>query len=303
VGTKVKEFNGSNFRQGKSKYLVTEACEHEESFLSYYPQIIVITNIEAEHLDYYKNLKNVIRGFKRFVSHLPKGGVLIINKDDKNISKIPACRQAGKIQKYSIKQKEAGKFKKILKVPGEHNVYNALAALTVARQLGVADKISFKALSEFKGVWRRFEIKEGKAGNKKITVVSDYGHHPTEVLATLKAAREKYPKKFILLVFQPHQHQRTHYLFNDFVKIFQQARDSRLVDEIIITDIYDVAGRETKKISAGVSSEKLVEKIAKNNVRYLLLCDIEKYIKDNIKSGDVLIVMGAGDIYKLADKF
>jgi UDP-N-acetylmuramate--alanine ligase len=186
-------------------------------------------------------------------------------------------------------------------VPGKHNVYNSLAVLTVARILGAMDKASFKTLSEYKGSWRRFDIKKGQAGKKAITVISDYGHHPTEISATLKATREKYPKKKIWCVFQPHQHQRTYYLFNDFVKVFSYLAGQ--IDNIIITDIFDVAGRETKKISEEISSEKLVKKISKNNVRYLLLCDIEKYIKDNIKSKEVLIIMGAGDIYKLADKF
>lgn len=298
VGTKLKEFEGSNFRAGSSKVLVIEADEHFASFLNYWPKIIVLTNIEKEHLDYYKNLNHIKKTYKEYLSHLGEGGILVANKEDKNINKI-VKKVKREVVFYSIKQKEAKRFKRILKVPGKHNVYNALAVLTVAKILGVPDKVSFDTLSKYRGAWRRFDLKQGEAGNKKITVISDYGHHPTEVLATLRAAREKYPKKKIWCVFQPHQYQRTYYLFNDFVKVFKNIK----IDEIVITDIYDVAGRETKKINAEVSSEKLVQKIDKNNVRYLLLCDIEKYIKDNIKTGDVLIIMGAGDIYKLADKF
>ena len=174
-----------------------------------------------------------------------------------------------------------------------------MAVLAVARILRIPDEITFKSLSEFKGTWRRFEIKKGKAKKNQITIVSDYGHHPTEVLATLEAVREKYPKKTIWCIFQPHQHQRTYYLFNDFVKVFREAP----IDNIIITDIYDVAGRETKKIKAGVSSKKLVKKIKKDNIRYFAPDKAEKYVKENIKSGDALVIMGAGDIYKLADKF
>ncbi len=298
VGTKLKEFGDTNFRAGSSKVLVIEADEHFASFLNYWPKIIVLTNIEKEHLDYYKNLNNIKKTYKLYLSHLGKDGILVANKEDKNINKI-VKKSNHEIVFYSIKQKESKKLKRILKIPGKHNIYNALASITVARILGVSDKISFDALLQYRGSWRRFDLKQGKSGNKKIIVVSDYGHHPTEILATLRATREKYPKKKIWCVFQPHQHQRTHYLFKDFVKTFR----SLAIDKIIITDIYDVAGREIKKINTEVNSQKLVEKINKNNVKYLLLCDIEHYIKENIKNGDVLIIMGAGDIYKLADQF
>ena len=133
----------------------------------------------------------------------------------------------------------------------------------------------------------------------KLKIISDYAHHPNEISATLNAAREKYQNKRIWCVFQPHQHQRTFYLFNDFVKTFKKVK----IDNIIITDIYDVAGRETKKINAEVSSEKLVKKINKKSIVYIPLCDIESHLKENSKSGDVLIIMGAGDIYKLTNKF
>lgn len=301
VGTKLKEFGGTNFRAGKSKILVIEADEHFASFLNYWPKIIVLTNIEREHLDFYKNLKNILNSYKKYVSHLGQGGFLVANEDDENILKIIFETEKTKLKiiNYGIKNKEARKLKKLMKIPGEHNVYNALAVLQVARILAIPDKITFKALSEFKGTWRRFEERELKIENYKLEIISDYGHHPTEVLATLKAVREKYKNKKIWCVFQPHQHQRTFYLFNDFVKAFRQAP----VDNIIITDIYDVAGRETKKINAEVSAEKLVKKIKKESVTYLAPEKIEKYIKENIKSGDVLAVMGAGDIYKLADKF
>ena len=161
VGTKVKEFGNSNFRMGKSRYLVIEACEHEESFLNYWPKITVITNIEEDHLDYYKNLGNIIKAFKKFVDHLPKDGLLVLNEDDKNSCLIfkYAKEKKIKIAGFSLKQKGAGKLKKLLKIPGTHNIYNALAALTVARTLGISDRVSFKALSEYKGSWRRFEEK------------------------------------------------------------------------------------------------------------------------------------------------
>jgi len=279
VGTKLKEFGNSNFRFGKSKFLVIEACEYDGSFLNYSPKIIVVTNIDKEHLDYFKTFANVKKAFKNFIAKLPSEGHLV--KD------------------VSLKNHLAKKIKRILKVPGQHNVLNALSAIQVARILGIPDEITFKALSEFTGTWRRFEECEVKIGGCKVKIVSDYAHHPNEILATFQAAREKYKKQNIWCVFQPHQRQRTYYLFNDFVKVFRQAP----IDKIIITDIYDVAGRETKKISGEVSSEKLVKKINKKNVLYFPFDNLEGYIKENIKNSDVLIIMGAGDIYKLADKF
>ncbi len=300
VGTKIKEFGNSNCRVGKSQYLVIEADEHFASFLNYWPRIIVLTTIEKDHLDYYKNLNNILRTFKRYIAHLPKNGWLVVNKDDKNTnSKLQIPNYKFQIKKYSLKQPEAKKLKKILKIPGEHNVSNALATLTVARILEIPDKISFKALSEYKGSWRRFEEKICYIPNTryKIRVISDYGHHPTEIRVTLKAAREKYPKKKIWCVYQPHQYQRTFYLFNDFLKVFKQAP----VNKLIITDIYDVAGREEKTIKKKIDSEKLVKKINKPWVVYLPKNKIINYLKKNLRSGYALIIMGAGDIYTLVD--
>ncbi len=278
VGTKVKEFGNSNCRVGKSKYLVIEADEHFASFLNYSPDIAIITNIEADHLDYFKNLNNVVKAFKKFAKKLKKNGILIREKEYKNT-------------------KAAKKLRQILKVPGEYNISNALAALMVARVLKIPDKISFKALSEYKGSWRRFEIKQGRLDGKQLTVISDYGHHPTEIRVTLKAAREKYPKKKIWCIYQPHQYQRTYYLFADFVKVFRKAP----IDKLIITDIYNVVGREEKKIKKKVNSEKLIKKISKSSAIYLPKKKIVNYLKNNLREGEVVIIMGAGDIHELVD--
>ena len=297
VGTKVKEFNDSNFRAGKSEYLVIEACEHEASFLNYRPKIEIITNIEKEHLDYYKNLKNILKAFKKFISFLPKDGFLVLNKEDENIKKLKIANCKFKIEEYSLKQKEAGKIKKIMKIPGKHNVYNALAALSVARILKIPDKISFDALSQYRGSWRRFDIKKGKIfGSKNIIIVNDYAHHPTEIKALFEALEEKFKNKKIWVVFQPHQHLRTFYLFQDFIKVLSGFKGEKL----IIADIYDVAGREQKSIKKSVSSEKLVKKIKKNFVIYLPgFEEILNFLKENLQGGEVLVIMGAGDIYNL----
>lgn len=318
VGTKLKEFSahpfssegkswdgsaqsaevggGNNFRMGSSKYLVIEACEYDDSFGNYSPKIIVVTNVDKEHLDYFKTFANVVKTFKEFIAKLPKGGFLVANKDDPPTLKASAGQ--GKdfnVRYFSIKQKESAKLKKMLQIPGQHNVSNALAVLAVARILGVKDEITFTSLSKYQGSWRRFEIIK----TKPYILISDYGHHPNEVLATLKAAREKYPNKKLWCIFQPHQYQRTFYLLKDFIKVFRQVK----IDNIIITDIYDVAGREEAKINKSISSKMLVQKIAKKSVNYMPISEAEKFVKEHIKSGEVLIIMGAGNIYRLVEKF
>lgn len=311
VGTKLKEFGNSNCRVGKSRYLVIEADEWQASFLNYWPRIIVLTNIEKEHLDYYKNLNDILKIYKEYIGHLSKGsnpstalplewvpGVLVANRDDKNICRMLKSKVQFKIQNYSLKQKEAKKLKKILKVPGEYNVSNALAALAVARALKIPDKISFKALSEYKGSWRRFEITK-TLYPKPCTLISDYAHHPTEIKMTLEAAREKFPRKKIWCVFQPHQYQRTFYLFKDFVKVFSNTP----IDKLIITDIYDVAGRERGKIKEKISAKMLIKTINRPWAIYLPKEEIVRCLKKNLRGGEVVIIMGAGDIYRLVDSF
>jgi len=297
IGTKLKEFGDSNFRAGKSKYLVIEADEHFASFLNYRPKIIVLTNIEADHLDYYKNIGNILKAFKKYVGHLSKDGILVVNGDDKNIRKIISNQFP--ISKYQFSNlKDVNKLKKIMKVPGDFNVYNALAALTTARVLKIPDKTSFAAFSRYKGAWRRFEIIKGNLNGEKITLVSDYGHNPQKARAALQAAREKWPNKKIWCVYQPHQYQRTYYLFRDFVKVFKKA----YIDRIIITDIFDVAGREEGSLKKMVNSEKLVKAIRKDSVIYLPKEKIINYLKKNVKGGEVVIMMGAGNIYQLIPK-
>ena len=328
VGTKLKEFGDSNCRvgkpvrqaQGKIQYLVIEADEWQASFLNYRPKIIVLTNIEKEHLDFYKNLNDILKTYKKYIGHLPKDGVLIKNAK----CKMQNAKWQGKIQNFSLQQKETKKLRKILKVPGEHNVLNALAALTVARILKIPDKISLNALSGYKGSWRRFEEKTIKLKAKNCKLISDYAHHPTEIEATLKATREKFSRRGIWCVFQPHQYQRTYYLFDDFVKVFKEAlrpaqgeedksssspfataREGKpQIDRLIITDIYDVAGREEKKIKEKVSSERLIKAINKPLAIYIpTIKKAADYLRKNLQGGEVVIIMGAGDIYKLCEQF
>jgi len=295
IGTKVKEFNNSNEITGSSKYLVIEACEHFSSFLNYSPQIIVLSNIEADHLDFYKNMENLLRGFRKFIDKLPKDSLLIANKDSKNVRKI--IKPEDNIEWFSLEDNEKEKIKKIIKIPGDFNISNALAVLKVAKKLNISDDISLKILSKYNSSWRRFEIIE-MTQPKPYTLINDYGHHPTQLKETLKAAREKYPNKKIWCFFQPHQYQRTYYLFDSFVNALKES----LVDKIFIDDIYEVSGRETEEIKNKVNSQKLVEAVNKKSVKYLPQQKIEEFLNKEIKGGEVVIIMGAGNIYDVALK-
>lgn len=311
IGTKLKEFNNSNFRKGgvncltKKPILVIEADEYKSAFLNYNPEIIVLTSIEREHLDYFRNLKNILRIYKKYINKLPQDGLLIANKDDKYIEKILKKKKPSSflVLKYSLIQKEVKKLKEILKIPGKHNISNALAVLTLARFFKIPDKISFQTFSDYKGAWRRFEIIPVKIGIRKYILINDYAHHPTEIKATLEAVREKFKKRRIILIYQPHQYQRTKILFKDFIESFDDA------DYLILNEIYEVQGRETKKDISSNDLKKAIEKrwkkLSYNNkvVRFIKEQDnILKELPKILKKDDILIIMGAGDIYNLSLK-
>jgi len=319
VGSEVKSFSEGNFRLGKSKYLVVEACEWKAHMLNLHPQIIVLTNLEADHLDYYKDLNDIIFHFQKYIDKLPSEGKIILNVDDENLLKKLLPRR--KVVSYGIKKPadvmakniEVGPgFQKFqlssfklhslikLKIPGIFNIYNCLAAFACALSLGVKSEIIKEVLENYSGAWRRFEIKELKIGNLELKIVSDYAHHPTAVKDTIRAAHEFFPKRRIFAVFQPHHHHRTKALFNDFVQSFNEA------DLVIISEIYSVAGREEKK-DQDISSKDLVEAIKKiekkKNVFYARdLNETKKIILANLKNNDILLIMGAGDIYKIIEK-
>jgi len=286
VGTKVKEFDNSNFRQGKSKYLVIEACEHEASFLNYWPKIIVVTNIEEDHLDFYSNLENIQKAFNEFTSHLKENGVLI-KRDDVKIN-FPNSID------FSLRNKEVEELKKIMKIPGDHNILNALAALKVARTLNIKDEISYSALSEYLGSWRRLEI----TNLEDFILIDDYAHHPTEIISTLKAAKEKYLDKKIVCVFQPHQYQRTKFLFQDFVSVFKEALNDNLIEKLLLIDVYDVSGREGTGDETEYTSERIAKEIDNKRAKR-----IERVaLKKELEGSEVVIIMGAGDVYNLSEE-
>lgn len=294
IGSKLKELGGSNARLGKSKYLVIEADEYKRAFLNYKPNIVVIANIEAEHLDYYKDLKDVQKAFAEFVELLPSDGLLVT---DSKIASLLHCFIVKKgIKVINYEQGPQAEIEKVLPIPGEHNVENAQAAFAVARHLGIKKERIYQVLRKYQGAWRRFEIKY----DNKITIIDDYGHHPTEIKATLAAGRERYGKRRLWCVFQPHQIERTKKLFAGFTKAFGDA------DKIIITKIFRVSGRDKVSKQALISpSKKLVQELKKQGLDAIYLEDftqIINYLSEEVKKGDVIIVMGAGDINQLTPK-
>lgn len=296
VGTKLKEFGDSNFRAGRSPYFLLEADEWNKSFLNYRPWTAIVTNIDAEHLDTYKNVEEAEKTFADYLGRVPGFGAIIANADDARLKKV-AEKFGKKVLWYSLHDREAAVLRKILRVPGEHNVSNALAALKLGRILGIHEPVIMSALGKFTGAWRRFEFKGVSNG---AFVFNDYAHHPREIQATLAAARSRFPFRRIWCVYQPHQYQRLAYLWDDFVGAFDAA------DRVSLLPVYDVAGRETKNAKQKVSSAKLTGALferGKNVCYHSSFSKAKKHIDAHSRPGDIIMIMGAGDIYKLAEEF
>lgn len=296
VGTKLKEFGNKNFRSGGSDYLVLEADEWKGSFLNYFPYAALVTNIDREHLDHYKNLANVKKAFIRFLENVHPYGLIVLNRDDKNLFSI-----RDKIKKpvvwYSLKSKEAAAIAKVLKVSGSHNLSDATGAYTLARALAVKKPIILKVLGNYHGTWRRSEYRGELFGAK---LFDDYGHHPTEIKVTLAGFREKYPIANLICVFQPHQRERLKLLFKDFTMAFGSA------DELILLEVYGVAGRDasngspnSKHLSAAIQA-----RTGKSVPVAYGLTDLKKAIKGNLSTSaqNIIIMMGAGNINEFTDK-
>lgn len=312
IGTKLRELNGLNFRYGKSNYLVIEADEWKGAFWHYSPALAVITNIDNEHLDFYKNFYNVKKSFLKFIGNIQPGGTLVVNKDDKplyglrsRINKI-AKKNNLKIFWYGKRQMAAAKIKKIIQIAGAHNLSNAISAYTLARKLGLKEKIILGAIKKYRGAWRRmefrgrFQIPDSKF---QIRVYDDYAHHPTEIKATLAAFKEKIQsagrRTRIICVFQPHQADRLRRLFKEFQTAFADA------DSLILIPAYKVAGRD--KIDKRFTSETLAKKLPgaiylKNpkNLPQIIKRVLLKHYCLNLKS-TIIVMMGAGDIVKYTD--
>jgi UDP-N-acetylmuramate--alanine ligase len=303
VGSLLKDTK-SNFVAGKSKYLVVESCEYRKSFLNIEPDIAVVTNIDNDHLDFYKDIFDIQNAFGEFTEKVPENGYIICDNEDKLVTDAIRNSKA----KIVFSNQFSSDFK--LKIPGEHNRKNAEKALTVAHLLEIDKKKAIKSLEEFSGTWRRFEFKgETSCG---ALVYDDYGHHPTEIKATLKGAREFFSAKGgsayggvdkkIIVVFQPHLFSRTKLLLNDFAKSFNDA------DEVLLAPIYPAREAFDPTISSEILADKIRISMCHSRVggnpvfSFSSFSEIGNYIKENLKEGDVLITVGAGDVYKIGEK-
>ncbi|PLX26064.1 UDP-N-acetylmuramate--L-alanine ligase [Candidatus Parcubacteria bacterium] len=309
VGSLVSEW-GSNFRLGKSDILVVEACEWQAHMLEIDPQMIVLTNVAEDHLDYYKDLDDIKRHFQKFVDKLPKDGILFKNIDDKESAEIKFSGQTvdfGKDkeanyyfdnprvednkQHFDIYCNQEAMVNFSIQVPGLFNLYNATATIAVCDKLGVNRHQIWNALNDFPGTWRRFELVGQMKSN---VVISDYAHHPDSINQLLRAAKDFYPDKKLIAVFQPHHHNRTKTLLAEFAKAFY------LADQVIINEVYHVSGREDKQEDK-VSGQDIIDKMH-HSKKYFApeFSDIKKIIKDLNPINSVILFIGAGDIDNLA---
>lgn len=304
----------SNVKIGHSPYFVAEACEYFDSFLQFTPLVGVILNVEADHLDYFKTLDNIRRSFHAFAQRIPAGGLLVLNASiahpeelEENLHcsvetfglKENACWQARNIVhepngKNSFDVYYQGEFYTSvhLDIPGKHNITNALAAVASAHFLDIPAEVCARGLSHFTGVDRRFQRKGEKRG---IVVIDDYAHHPTEIMATLSAARNVRHNK-LWCVFQPHTYSRTKNLFDEFGRAFGDA------DEIIVADIYAARETDDGTISAAMLAERIVKE--GGNARYVGdFAAIRQHLETHCRTGDLLLTVGAGDVYKIGEEF
>jgi UDP-N-acetylmuramate--alanine ligase len=280
----------SNFVAGNSQYFIVEACEYRRSFLNINPKILVITNIEADHLDYYKDLKDIKDAFHELVMKVPEDGFIICNTSDKVVAEVIMDAKAHIINYLDFYHARE------LRIPGMHNQVDAAAAIAASVQIGVDQTRADIHISTFPGTWRRFEYKGALASGTQ--VYDDYAHHPTEVVATLEGFREIYPygKKKITVVFQPHLYSRTKQLLEDFAKAFGQA------DHVIVLPIY--AAREVD--DGTVSAALLAEKITHNHVDARAVDSFDDALNlllaHPFGPDDVLVTMGAGEAYTIGEK-
>jgi UDP-N-acetylmuramate--alanine ligase len=317
IGADIIQLGGSS-GVGESKYFIAEACEYDRSFLNLKPRIGCILNIEQDHLDYYKDEDQIVDAFCDFALGIKPNGALIANGTDSNVAKIISKlppdfrRQTFGMDKNcdiyadNIELNEGFYMfdvyhnAKLLgparnSLPGTHNILNALAVVAIAINIGLDAPQILALLPNFTGIDRRLMLK-GQVG--QITVLDDYAHHPTEIRASLAAIRQRYEPKRIFCIFQPHQYSRTRFLLNDFSESF------KLADVTIVPEIYFV--RDSQAAKKEVNSQILVEKIRQNGTDAIFIdgfgpiCD---FLLENVTAGDLVVTMGAGDIWKVADEY
>ncbi|MEN6510631.1 MAG: UDP-N-acetylmuramate--L-alanine ligase [Chloroherpetonaceae bacterium] len=310
VGGRLKDFGGTNARLGKGEWTVVEADEYDRSFLQLLPTIAIINNIEPEHLDIYDGIEDLKNTFLQFANKVPFYGFVALGTDDPNVKEILSginkkiityglsrnndyyakdIELQQNFAKFSVFKESENLGEITLNVPGYHNVKNALAAISIASELGIDFATIQNALSEFNGVLRRFDI---QGESKGIMIVDDYAHHPTEIRATLDAACKGWDRR-IVAVFQPHTYTRTREFYKEFAQAFDEA------DVLVITDVY--AARE--KPIEGISGELIAQQAQSyghKNVHYIPdFDDIIEFLKSELKPGDMLITIGAGNVFKI----
>jgi UDP-N-acetylmuramate--alanine ligase len=312
VGGIVPEL-GANAIEGKGEYFVIEADEYDRTFLQLRPQAAVVTSIEMDHPDCYVDLGDVTKAFGQFLATVPKDGFIMACGDDPQVRTVIAALSGSNAKTYGLGtdvywramdlqqntlggmdflvmagDEQRGWFQ--LSVPGSHNVSNALAAIGIAHHLGLEPAYSRETLRDFQGVGRRFQVKGEGHG---ITVVDDYAHHPSEVKATLAAARRRYSGRRLWVIFQPHTYSRTKALLTEFANAFDEA------DGVVVTAIY--AAREDNTL--GVASEDLVRMMGRPGVVHIAdLKEATKWLTKQLRPGDVVITMGAGDITQVGEE-
>ena len=311
VGGNLAEIGG-NVKVGDSSYFVTEACEYRDSFLELRPKIEVILNIDSDHLDYFKDIDHIVSSFDRFAKLVPAGGKIIAYDANPFVNRIirdiPDAITYGynanctyhiadvsfdgegmPVFSVNYRGEKLGTVK--LSVPGEHNILNAVGAFACCHQLGVDTDVIVKTLGEYKGTQRRFDI-VGTTENG-VKLVDDYAHHPTEIRATLSAA-DNIPHNRLWCLFQPHTYTRTLALFDDFAEAFEQA------DILVLAEIYAAREKNIYKISSEELADEIKRVHPEKKVYYMSTFEeISNYVKKNAEAGDLVITMGAGDIYKV----
>lgn len=279
----------SNFIQGRSDYFVVEADEYYRAFLNLHPTILIILNIDLDHVDYYKDLEDIKSAYRSLAEKIPENGFIICDPDNKDIHDVLT-----NVKAHIVDYKEEF-YKRDLQLPGTHNQIDATYAFCVGKILGIDKEAINKSLNSFLGTWRRFEYK-GKTKEGAL-VYDDYAHHPTEIKATLQAFRERYPKEDykIHIFFQPHLFSRTKALFNEFVESFTDA------DTVRILPIFKAREIDDGKMSAEILADEIAK--TKQNVRSLSFAEaIEELKESSFTDKDIIVTMGAGEAYRITEK-
>jgi UDP-N-acetylmuramate--alanine ligase len=294
VGERVGQFDDHVIRIGKSDWFVAEVCEYDRSFLDFWPEILILSNIDKEHLDTYPGgIPEIVEAFREYVSHVKKDGLIIACCDDENIKKaIDSSKTPAQVIYYGKTSEKYNKLEFELAIPGEHNKLNALAVIALADYLKI-DRITVeKVLKNFQGAKRRFEYKGSFNG---AGIYDDYGHHPTEIKATIEAAKDRFSDKKLFVVFWPHQYKRIKPLLREFGEAFDKA------DEIILMPIYLVPGRDE---ILDVSTDDIVEIVktrGKDVKKYDTEDEIVEYLKGKLNKDAVLLTIGIPPVYKIAE--